>query len=75
MTLGNGSIGTNVIFGDSRKRNIELIEDDWTSPVAMTDAAGATPHPQGQTQDQAGQPATSASRGPAKRMKGGVSVK
>lgn len=38
---GNASIGTNVIFGDNRKRSIELIEEDWTSPT--TDMSGRTP--------------------------------
>jgi hypothetical protein len=40
--IGNASIGTNVIFGDTRKRSIELIEEDWTSPT--TDMSnGRTP--------------------------------
>lgn len=32
LNFESGSIGTNVIFGDNRKRAIELIDDDWTSP-------------------------------------------
>jgi osomolarity two-component system response regulator SKN7 len=57
---GNGSvgIGTNVIFGDNRKRSIELIEEDWTSP--NTDMSGRTPQI----------PQAPAGRGNPKRMKG-----
>jgi len=57
---GNASIGTNVIFGDNRKRSIELIEEDWTSPT--TDMSGRTPQIQ--------QAPTIGGRGNAKRMKG-----
>lgn len=48
-TIGNGTIGTNMIFGNksaingnnqnqNSKRSIELLDDDWASPAA---AAGA----------------------------------
>jgi osomolarity two-component system response regulator SKN7 len=57
---GNASIGTNVIFGDNRKRSIELIDEDWTSPA--TDMSGRTPQIQ--------QAPTLVGRGNAKRMKG-----
>jgi len=40
--IGNASIGTNVIFGDNRKRSIEVIEDDWTSPTTEM-SNGRTP--------------------------------
>lgn len=68
MTIGNGTIGTNVIFGDNRKRAIELIEDDWTSPI--TETGGPTPNAQNMAP-----PAQPGARNSAKRMKGGVSVK
>jgi osomolarity two-component system response regulator SKN7 len=60
--IGNGSIGTNVIFGDDKKRSIELIEEDWTSPT--TDMSnGRTPQIQ---------PVQSGEQRNAKRMKGGA---
>jgi len=55
---GNASIGTNVIFGDKRKRSIELIDEEWTSP--NTDVSGRTPQV----------PQASTVRGNPKRMKG-----
>ena len=40
-SMGNGAIGTNVVFGESagfdRKRSIEAIDDDWSpAPLAQT---------------------------------------
>lgn len=63
--LNSGAIGTNLIFGDNRKRSIEVIEDDWTSPnTEMTN--GRTPQLLQQQQQQG---ATEQKR-EVKRMKG-----
>jgi hypothetical protein len=69
--LNSGAIGTNLIFGENRKRSIEVIED-WTSPNTEM-SNGRTPqmiqnqHQQQQQQQQGG---PSDQRREAKRMKG-----
>lgn len=43
-TIGNGTIGTSMIFGDNlmnRKRSIELLDDDWNSPDPPGASSGA----------------------------------
>lgn len=68
INFENGSIGTNVIFGDNRKRAIELIEDDWTSPVADSTGGGSV---SGNNMMPPPAVPPTATRG-VKRMKGGV---
>jgi hypothetical protein len=70
MGMGNGSMATNLIFGDNRKRSIEVIDDDWTSPSTEM-SNGRTPQLQQQQQMQQGGPGSGGEeQREAKRMKG-----